>query len=90
MEKSTEMQTGTALTVNLIGLLTVVSAVTVPGMNMALTVPHWKVHTTGIVPAVHAPVMRQVNVVTVLVTVMKTVKAVKLTAVYAANVMLAI
>ncbi len=40
----------------------------------------------GIVPAVHALVIRPVNVVMVLVTVMKTVKAVKQIVAYAVNV----
>ena len=44
----------------------------------------------GIVPAVHALVIRPVNVVMVLVTVMKTVKAALLTAANAATVRMAI
>jgi len=47
------------------------NAVILPGMNMVLIVPHWKVAITGIVPVVHALVTVTLYVVTDLVMVMK-------------------
>ena len=47
----------TAMTAPMILPRTALNAVILPGMNMELTVQHWKVHTAGIVLAVNAPVM---------------------------------
>jgi hypothetical protein len=76
------------MTVNLIGQHTDLNAVIRHGVNMVLIVLHWKVHMAGIVPAVNALVMRQVNVVTAFVMLMKTVKPAKQTAAYVANVVM--
>ncbi len=46
----------TVMTAPMIGRLTDLNAVILPGMNMVLTVQRSKVHMAGIVPAVAAPV----------------------------------
>ena len=65
----------TAKTANMIGRLTDLNAAIRHGVSMALIVRPYKVPMAGIAPVVVAQVMQRVNVVMVLATVMKTVKA---------------
>ena len=69
--QKTVLQVVTALTVNLIGLLTALNAVIVPGMSLVLTVLLLKVPMAGIALDVTAQVMVTQYVVMALVMVMK-------------------
>ena len=81
------IQTETVLTVNLILLITGLNAVTAHGMSLVSIVLLLKPIIAGIVQGAYVLVILPVNVVMVPVILMKTVKPVKLTAVYAVNVM---
>ena len=83
------IQIETVQTANLIGQLTAPNAVIVLGMSMVLIALHWKVHITGIALDVTAQVMQRVNVVMVLATLMKIVKAALQTVENAATVQMA-
>ena len=88
-----EQQVAAAQTVKtapMIGHLMDLNAVIQLGMNMVLIVPHLKATIAGIVQVVTAQVMQRVNVVMVLATVMKTVKAALQTVANAATVRMAI
>jgi hypothetical protein len=54
--KAVAVAVKTVMTAPMIGRLTDLNAVILPGMNMVLTVQRSKVHMAGIVPAVAAPV----------------------------------
>ena len=73
---------------HMIGHLMDPSAVIQLGMNMVLIALHWKAAITGIVLDVIAQVIRQVNVVTAPVMLMKTVRPVKLIAAYVVSVVM--
>ena len=65
--KAVAVAVKTVMTVPMIGRLTDLNAVILPGMNMELTVQHWKVHTAGIAPVVVALVILVVLMVVLMV-----------------------
>jgi hypothetical protein len=85
--QKTVHQVDHVMTVNLIGHLTDLNAVTVLGMSLALTVLIWKPIMAGIALDVAVLVMLIQFVVTDIVTVMKLMKHAQMIAMLLANVM---
>ena len=90
MKLTVMMHMKVATTVNFIMVIMEPHAVIQSGMTMVLTVPHLKPITAGIALVVAALVIKKVNVVMEPVMSMKTVKPVKPTVVFAANVTMVI